>query len=76
MPPVSNRRKTGQPPPQHPVTALIAPLDGARIPGGCDHCDAYQVVTASVQGHRNVHMITVCHDDDCPWLAVRKAGTR
>ena len=26
------------------VRQILGPLDGARIPGGCDHCDAYQTV--------------------------------
>jgi len=62
---VSNRRKLR---PQNPVSAMIAALDGARIPGGCGTCDAYQVVSA-MQGHPDVHMIGVFHDDDCPELA-------
>jgi hypothetical protein len=67
---MSNRRRLR---PQNPVSAQIAALDGARIPGGCLHCDAYQVVNA-MQGHRDVHLISVYHDDDCPELAARKAG--
>lgn len=66
---MSNRRKTR---PQNPISAQIAAMDGARIPGGCDHCDAYQVIDAQ-QGHPDVHMLRVFHDDDCPWLAARQA---
>lgn len=51
------------------LTQLFAALDGARIPGGCDSCDAYQEV-AKV-GH--VTHINVCHDDDCPVLANHNA---
>jgi hypothetical protein len=66
---VSNRPELR---PQHPVSAMFAALDGAQIPGGCDHCDAYQVVGA-MQGHPDVHIISVYHDDDCPGLAARQA---
>jgi hypothetical protein len=60
----------GQP---NPVSEMIAALDGAQIPGGCDQCDAYQVVQARA-GHRDVHVVRVFHDDDCPvLLAIKKA---
>jgi hypothetical protein len=65
---MSNRRKLRQPPPDSPVSEYLASVDGARIAGGCDSCDAYQVVQARA-GHRNVHMIQVFHDDGCPALA-------
>lgn len=68
---MSNTRKAKRPP-QHPVSARLAAMDGARIPGGCDSCDAYQVVNAA-QGHPNVHVLSVYHDDDCPRLAAMKA---
>lgn len=38
-------------------------LDGGRIPGGCDQCDAYQTVAPITAG---VWTITVHHDDWCP----------
>lgn len=66
---MSNRRRLR---PQNPVSAQLAALDGARIPGGCDRCDAYQVINA-MQGHPDVHVLNVYHDDDCPELAARKA---
>lgn len=66
---MSNRRQL---PEQDPVSAFIASMDGARIPGGCDACDAYQVVRA-MQGHPKVHTISVYHDDDCPRLAAISA---
>ncbi len=43
---------------------ILGPLDGARIPGGCDHCDAFQT-TAQVQPM--IWTMTVHHDDACPW---------
>jgi hypothetical protein len=38
---MSNRRKLR---PTHPLTEWDASLDSARIPGGCDTCDAHQTV--------------------------------
>jgi hypothetical protein len=54
--------------PTHPVTELLAPIDGQRIPGGCDHCNAYQVLTLHKWGP-NAHAMTTHHDGWCPWLA-------
>lgn len=45
------------------VLDLLGPLDGARIPGGCDHCDSYQ--TTRPAGH-GVWIIDVHHDAECP----------
>jgi hypothetical protein len=70
---MSNRRKIKDPPPGNPVSEYLASIDGARIPGGCDACDAYQVVQARA-GHRDVHLIKVFHDDDCPVLASKQEG--
>ena len=69
---MSNRRKL--PRRQGPVDALIARLDGARLPGGCDRCDAYQVVSAYAIGP--VHEIDVYHDASCPDLAAFATGER
>ena len=60
------------PPEQNPVSAMIAALDGARIPGGCGYCDAYQVVQAAAYGHANIHVIHVYHDDWCPKHGARQ----
>ncbi|MGH9106789.1 MAG: hypothetical protein ACRDZX_13340 [Acidimicrobiales bacterium] len=49
-----------------PITSLLGPLDGARIPGGCGHCSAYQTVQPLAAGVWNV---TVHHDVDCPVYA-------
>jgi len=51
---------------QASVARQLGPLDGARIPGGCDHCDAYQAVRAVEAG---IWSIGVYHDDGCPILA-------
>jgi hypothetical protein len=68
---VSNRKRLPRQE-QHPASAILAAADGARIPGGCGHCDAYQVIHAQA-GHPNVHLIRVYHDDWCPFLAGRQS---
>jgi hypothetical protein len=71
---MSNRRKArpgvGKPRDHGWLNDLLAPLDGARIPGGCDDCDAYQIVVATAGGMRGVSAIQIYHDDWCPTLAV------
>lgn len=69
---MSSRRKVR---PQHPVSARRAALDGARIPGGCGSCDAYQVVRAHAHG-ADVHLVTVYHDRGCPRLAAQERRAR
>jgi hypothetical protein len=71
---MSNRRKIEPAGDASPVSDVIAALDGAQIPGGCDLCDAYQVVQARAFGNRNIHMVKVHHDDWCPVLAAHQAG--
>jgi hypothetical protein len=53
-----------------PLRPVLGPLDGARIPGGCDRCDAYQVPVCIAN---SVWVIQVCHDDWCPVLAAKEA---
>jgi hypothetical protein len=48
---------------------LFGPLDGAHVPGGCDHCDAYQTVRPIIAGIWN---IKIHHDDWCPWYRLRE----
>lgn len=52
---------------------IFAALDGAEIPGGCEHCDAFQV--PSVDGFGILHL-RIHHDDWCPWLAQRKENSK
>jgi hypothetical protein len=47
------------------VRDVLGPLDGARIPGGCDVCNAYQVPQCI--GHK-AWVLHVYHDDWCPLL--------
>lgn len=58
-------RRNPQPRKQTPLSSLLSSLDGARIPGGCGSCDAYQTIEAQ-QGDPNVHALKVHHDDQCP----------
>lgn len=67
--PFRRRRRSSA---QDDIARILGPLDGARIPGGCDHCDAYQT-TAPVA--RGVWTITVHHDDWCPTLRRHLAAT-
>ena len=50
---------------------LLALMDGARIPGGCDHCDASQVVRPVEAG---VWDCAIYHADDCPWWIAHQAA--
>lgn len=43
-------------------------MEGVRVPGGCEHCDAYQTIEANYWGSR-IHRICVHHDDWCPVLS-------
>jgi hypothetical protein len=43
----------------------LGPLDGGRVRGGCECCDAYQTVQLVSPG---VWDVTVHHDDWCPVL--------
>ncbi len=53
------------------VRRALGPLEGARVPGGCDACDAYQTVMPIAAG---AWSIAVHHDDGCPWYAGRDGG--
>lgn len=55
------------------LTDYFGALDGQRIPGGCEVCDAYQTVTPIVAG---AWSINVFHDDGCPVLARHQAATQ
>ena len=58
-------------PAQAAVARMLGPLEGARIPGGCDHCDAFQTVAPAAAG---VWSLNVHHDDWCPFLAALERG--
>lgn len=48
--------------------AILDEVLGLRIPGGCEHCEAYQVVR-KVEG---IYLMTVYHDDWCPNLNLNR----
>lgn len=51
------------------IRPRLAALDGARIPGGCDTCDAYQTIDAT---HAPLFTINVHHDEACQtWQAIQ-----
>jgi hypothetical protein len=49
------------------LTNALGALDGARLPGGCEECNAYQTVRPVEAG---IWSITVHHDEDRRILAV------
>ena len=51
---------------------LFHKAEGQAIPGGCDRCDAYQTIESL---EPSVHIIRVHHDDWCPFLRARAAGS-
>ncbi|WP_446218804.1 hypothetical protein [Micromonospora sp. IBHARD004] len=69
---MSNRKKLRR---TSPVSMLFRSQDGARIPGGCDTCNAYQVLQADHHGP-NLHCISVHHDDWCPTYNAMKVTAR
>ena len=54
---MSNRRK--------PRTSVLEPMVGRKLPGGCDDCNAYQVMSRCADG---LYVLTVHHDETCPYL--------
>ena len=51
--------------PENPLANVLGPLDGASVPGGCESCNAHQVVRSEASG---MWVIDVLHDDGCPVL--------
>ena len=53
----------------HPRDVLGA-IDGLRVAGGCEHCDAYQTVEPAFEG---VWIFIIHHEDECPfWIDFQK----
>lgn len=55
------------------VHSMLDSLDGLRLTGGCDRCDAYTEVRTDSDG---VYVATVRHDDSCADLARRRRAAR
>jgi len=51
---------------------LFQQSEDEPIPGGCDRCSAYQTFTSPAPG---VHLVNVHHDDWCPFIRSREAGS-
>lgn len=51
--------------------AFLAGLQGRRIPGGCEDCDAYQTVDRVAE---RITELTVHHDDTCPQFRAMGGG--
>ena len=67
----AERRAAGKRTTPAAIPFLDALLD-QRVAGGCQDCDANQVMTAA----GGVYVITVAHDDTCPWLRSRERNAR
>lgn len=53
-----------------PTTSALDEMTDHVIPGGCDDCTAFQTVE---QHHPGIYVLTVHHDDSCPWLTQHQA---
>jgi hypothetical protein len=51
-----------------PLRELLAKMNGAKVYGGCDECDAYQTMEADPDLPHVFHL-RIHHDDWCPFLA-------
>ena len=58
-------------PTEDAVAQVLGSLEGAEIPGGCDHCSAFQTASPVEAG---VWRVTVHHDDTCSWWVARQRG--
>lgn len=56
----------------HSIRETFARMDGAKIPGGCDECDAYQSMSVDTDG---ICHLTVHHDDWCPWWTTHRGAS-
>jgi len=46
------------------TTSYLDIMTGRRLPGGCDDCDAFQVMSRHAD---NLYTLTVHHDPTCPF---------
>jgi hypothetical protein len=53
------------------LTELFEAMAGRHIEGGCDDCNAYQTMMTRQDG---IHVLTIHHDDTCPFLQARWAS--
>lgn len=51
-------------------TSILQALTDLRLPGGCDDCDAFQVISREPSERwGGVYVLTVHHDISCPDLS-------
>lgn len=56
--------------PELPAGSALDAMTGRRIPGGCDDCEAYQLLTRQPNDEwGGVYVLAVHHDDGCPFLS-------
>ena len=51
---------------------LFHSLTGRPLPGGCDDCDAFQIMEED-KTHPGVWHLVIHHDDECPLWRARQA---
>jgi hypothetical protein len=56
------------------IDDLFSDFANEPIPGGCDKCEAYQTMKADVV-HEGIYYLAVHHDDGCPFLRAKAAGS-
>jgi hypothetical protein len=56
------------------LDSLFNSLAGRELPGGCDDCNAVQIMREDVAVAGVWHLV-IHHDDGCPALRSRRAGT-
>jgi hypothetical protein len=55
----------------NPFDELFSQIEDQPIEGGCDECDAYQILETLEPG---VHVLNVHHDDGCPVLLASRSA--
>jgi hypothetical protein len=45
------------------AASALEPLTGRRLPGGCDLCDSYQVLSRCAD---DLYVLSVHHEQSCP----------
>ena len=50
---------------------LFEQTEDQPTPGGCERCNAYQVLTAD-PANAGIYHLTITHDDWCPFLRSRE----
>jgi hypothetical protein len=51
------------------ATSALESMTGRRLPGGCESCDGYQVLSRCAD---DLYVLTVHHDSNCPVLTAAR----